>query len=110
MLLKSHSTGICGSDIHLWKHAQLADFQVRRPYCLGHEPSATVMKVGKSVTHLVPGDRVVIEPAIPCLRCDFCRQGRYNLCPTSNLRSRGLPHYDGTLRRYYVHRADFTFK
>ncbi|KAH9395933.1 hypothetical protein TYRP_020348 [Tyrophagus putrescentiae] len=109
-LLESHSTGICGTDIHLWKSAAVADFVLTRPYVLGHEPSATVMAVGSAVKHLKPGDRVAIEPAIPCLECDFCRRGRYNLCPVSNQQSHGLPNADGSLRRYYTHRADFCFK
>ncbi|KAI2809471.1 hypothetical protein BLOT_000620 [Blomia tropicalis] len=109
-LLKSHSTGICGTDIHLWRNATIADFVADRPYVLGHEPSATVMAVGKAVKHLKEGDRVAIEPAIPCLHCELCRKGRYNLCPESNKQSHGLPCCDGSLRRYYTHRADFCFK
>lgn len=109
-LLHSHSTGICGTDIHLWRNAAVADFVADRPYVLGHEPSATVLAVGTAVKHLKPGDRVAIEPAIPCLQCDFCRKGRYNLCPESNKQSHGLPCADGSLRRYYTHRADFCFK
>ncbi|KAH9417243.1 hypothetical protein DERP_007240 [Dermatophagoides pteronyssinus] len=110
VLLRSHSTGICGTDLHLWRHAQVADFRLQRPFCLGHEPSAVVMKCGNNVHHLKPGDRVAVEPAIPCLKCDRCRSGRYNLCPISNLQSHGLPNSDGSLRRYYTHRADFCFK
>lgn len=109
-LLKSHSTGICGTDIHLWKAGKVADFVLTRPYVLGHEPSAIVMKVGSDVKHLKAGDKVAIEPAIPCLSCYFCRKGRYNLCPESNKQSHGLPSSDGSIRRYYTHRADFCFK
>ena len=110
VLLKSHSTGICGTDLHLWRSAQVASFQLNRPFCLGHEPSAVVMQCGQQVHHLKPGDRVAVEPAIPCLKCDRCRSGRYNLCPVSNEQSHGLPNSDGSLRRYYTHRADFCFK
>ncbi|XP_075584990.1 sorbitol dehydrogenase isoform X2 [Dermatophagoides farinae] len=110
VLLRSHSTGICGTDLHLWRQAQVADFRLQRPFCLGHEPSAVVMKCGCNVHHLKPGDRVAVEPAIPCLKCDRCRSGRYNLCPVSNEQSHGLPNSDGSLRRYYTHRADFCFK
>ncbi|KAH9423985.1 hypothetical protein DERP_005570 [Dermatophagoides pteronyssinus] len=110
VLLKSHSTGICGTDLHLWRSAQVASFQLSRPFCLGHEPSAVVMECGPQVTNLKPGDRVAVEPAIPCLKCEFCRSGRYNLCPISNRQSHGLPNSDGSLRRYYTHRADFCFK
>ncbi|OTF77432.1 sorbitol dehydrogenase-like protein [Euroglyphus maynei] len=107
---KLENDGICGTDLHLWRQAQVADFRLQRPFCLGHEPSAIVMKCGSNVHHLKPGDRVAVEPAIPCLKCDRCRSGRYNLCPTSNKQSHGLPNSDGSLRRYYTHRADFCFK
>ena len=108
--MHSESTGICGTDIHLWRNAAIADFVVTRPYVLGHEPSATVMDVGSNVKHLKVGDRVAIEPAIPCFTCDFCRGGRYNLCPISNQQSHGLPCADGSLRRYFTHFAPFCFK
>lgn len=110
VLLESHSTGICGTDLHLWRAAQVADYEWKKPFCLGHEPSAVVLKCGSSVQNLKPGDRVAVEPAIPCLKCNFCRSGRYNLCPVSNEQSHGLPNSDGSLRRYYCHRADFCFK
>ena len=104
------SCGICGTDITLWKNGFIADFLVKKPYVLGHEPSALVVAVGSDVTHLKPGDRVAVEPAIPCLKCQFCRSGRYNLCPVSNQQSHGLPPADGCLRRYYCHRSDFCYK
>lgn len=94
----------------MWSEGCLADFVVRSPYVIGHESSATVIAVGENVDKLKPGDRVAIEPAIPCLKCDFCRQGRYNLCPVSNKQSRGLPPMDGCLRRFYTHPADFCHK
>lgn len=109
-LLQSHSTGICGTDIHLWRNGCVADFVVNKPYVLGHEPSALVLAVGENVKNLKPGDRVAVEPAIPCLKCEFCRSGRYNLCPISNLQSHGLPPADGSLRRYYTHPSDFCYK
>lgn len=88
----------------------MSDFVVREPVVIGHETSATVVAVGENVTHLKPGDRVAVEPAIPCLKCDYCRSGRYNLCPVSNVQSRGLPPYDGCLRRFYTHPSQFCFK
>ena len=94
----------------MWSEGKLADFVVSAPYVIGHESSATVVAVGDNVKNLMPGDRVAIEPAIPCLKCDFCRQGRYNLCPVSNLQSRGLPPMDGCLRKYYTHASEFCYK
>lgn len=109
-LLETHSCGFCGTDVHLWDDGYISDFVVKEPLVIGHETSAKVIAVGDKVTNLKPGDRVAVEPAIPCLRCDFCRSGRYNLCPISNRQARGLPPMDGCLRRYYCHPSDFCYK
>ena len=94
------SNGICGTDLHLWKNGSVAGFQVKEPMVLGHEPSALVIEVGSKVNHIKVGDRVAVEPIIPCGSCDYCREGRYNMCP-----SRGLPPMNGCLRKYYTHPA-----
>lgn len=48
---------------------------------IGHECAGIVEEVGSEVKNLVPGDRVALEPGISCWRCDYCKEGRYNLCP-----------------------------
>lgn len=55
VLLRMHSVGICGSDVHYWQHGRIGDFVVKNPMVLGHEASGTVVKVGSGVTHLKPG-------------------------------------------------------
>lgn len=55
VLLRMHSVGICGSDVHYWQHGRIGDFVVKDPMVLGHEASGTVVKVGSGVTHLKPG-------------------------------------------------------
>lgn len=72
---------------------------------LGHESAGVVVKVGAGVTNLKEGDRVAIEPGIPCSKpeCLHCRSGRYNLCP--NVRFSATPPTHGTLQRYIVHPA-----
>ncbi|XP_019627053.1 PREDICTED: sorbitol dehydrogenase-like [Branchiostoma belcheri] len=103
-----HSVGICGSDVHYWVHGAIGDFVVRAPMILGHEASGTVSEVGEGVTHLKVGDRVAIEPGVPCRYCDYCKGGRYNLC--LEMKFCATPPVDGSLARYYVHPADFCFK
>lgn len=51
------------------------------------------------------GDRVAIEPGVPCRICDLCKNGRYNLC--AEMVFCATPPYDGNLTRYYAHAADF---
>ena len=54
------------------------------------------------------GDRVAIEPGVPCRMCDYCKHGRYNLCP--DMKFCATPPYDGNLCRWYTEAADFCFK
>ena len=54
------------------------------------------------------GDRVAVEPGVPCRRCSFCKAGRYNLC--HDMRFCATPPVDGSLARYYTHAADFCYK
>ncbi|XP_076252316.1 sorbitol dehydrogenase-like isoform X2 [Rhynchophorus ferrugineus] len=75
---------------------------------IGHEASGTVVQVGKNVKNLVPGDKVAIEPGVPCRVCYLCKTGSYNLCP--DVFFCATPPDDGNLSRYYVHAADFCHK
>ncbi|GFY59373.1 sorbitol dehydrogenase [Trichonephila inaurata madagascariensis] len=108
VLIAIHTVGICGSDVHYWKNGAIGDFIVRDPMVLGHESSGTIVKVGTQVKHLNPGDRVCIEPGVPCRKCEFCKGGRYNLCP--DVKFSATPPIDGSLCRYFCHDADFCFK
>jgi len=103
-----HSVGICGSDVHYLTHGEIGDFVVKAPMLLGHESSGTVTLLGDEVTNLKVGDRVALEPGVPCRLCDFCKTGRYNLCP--DIKFLATPPVDGDLARYHVHAADFCFK
>ncbi|XP_071482458.1 sorbitol dehydrogenase-like [Diadema antillarum] len=105
--LKMAAVGICGSDIHIWSDGSIGDLGITSPKTLGHEASGTVTAVGSNVTSLKVGDRVALEPGIPCLRCDICKGGRYNVCPS--MLYTGLT-VDGGLRRYACHPAEFCFK
>ena len=75
---------------------------------LGHESSGVIHSVGSEVKDLKPGDRVAMEPGIPCRRCTKCKSGAYNLCPDT--RFAATPPYDGTLARYYTLPSDFCYK
>ncbi|XP_006995182.1 sorbitol dehydrogenase isoform X1 [Peromyscus maniculatus bairdii] len=108
VLLKMHSVGICGSDVHYWQHGRIGDFVVKKPMVLGHEASGTVIKVGEMVKHLKPGDRVAIEPGVPRETDEFCKIGRYNLTPSIFFCA--TPPDDGNLCRFYKHSADFCYK
>merc|ERR1711970_1181605 len=70
--------------------------------------AGVVAKVGSNVNNLKAGDRVAIEPGVPCRMCNFCKTGVYNLCV--NMKFCATPPIHGNLQRYYVHAADFCYK
>jgi L-iditol 2-dehydrogenase len=91
-LVRVTAVGICGSDVHWWKEGHIGGDWIANPLILGHE-CAGVIESGPR-----KGERVAIDPAIPCLRCEFCQEGSQNLC--SYLRFAGHAPVDGALRQY----------
>ncbi|KAF7187317.1 putative D-xylulose reductase A [Pseudocercospora fuligena] len=102
-----HQTGICGSDVHYWQRGRIGDFVLTSPIILGHESSGTVVEIGTSVKNVKVGDRVAIEPGVPCRHCDYCREGAYNLCPDTVFAA--TPPWDGTLAKYYIVASDYVY-
>jgi len=81
-ILEIKYCGICGSDVHYWKHRGKVEGP-RKPSVMGHEISATVKEVGSNVKGFKPGDRVVGEiVTFYCGSCVNCRQGKINICCT----------------------------
>ena len=107
-LVRVKAVGICGSDVHYFKEGRIGEVVVSEPLVLGHEPAGVVEAVGEGVEHLKPGDRVAVDPAIPCGRCEWCERGHPNLCPS--VRFFGTPPVDGALREYITHPAEALFK
>ncbi|PWN54080.1 putative xylitol dehydrogenase [Violaceomyces palustris] len=109
-LVHVKATGVCGSDVHFWQHAGLGPWKIEDRVAVGHESGGVVLAVGEGVTNVKPGDRVAIEPGVPCFKatCDYCRKGSYNLCPEVDFYS--VPPKDGTLTRYHVHPAGWLHK
>lgn len=100
-------TGICGSDVHYWQRGRIGDFILTSPIVLGHESSGTVTAIGLKVTNLQPGDRVAIEPGVPCRHCTHCRSGAYNLCADTVFAA--TPPHNGTLSKLYKTAADYCY-
>ena len=96
------------SDVHFWKHGQRGTLEVNCPYILGHEGAGTVVWAGEQVNDLKVGDRVAIEPGVPCGGCFQCLLGRYNLRATVNFS--GAPPHNGSIRRFHTHPAKFLHK
>lgn len=72
--------GICGSDMHYFRHGRTGDFIATSPLILGHEVAGEIAEVGSGVSALSPGDRVAVNPSRWCGTCAYCREGRENLC------------------------------
>jgi L-iditol 2-dehydrogenase len=107
-LVRVHCIGICGSDVHYYEHGKIGRYEVKEPIILGHELAGEVVEVGKNVTNVIAGDRVAVEPGVTCGRCDYCKSGRYNLCP--DVVFMATPPVDGAWAEYITIRSDFLFK
>ncbi len=107
VLLRVASVGVCGSDVHYYKHGRIGDFVVDSPLVLGHEVSGTVVAVGRDVPESRIGERVAVDPQRPCRRCRQCKSGRMNLCP--QMRFYATPPVDGTFSDYVTAPADQAF-
>jgi L-iditol 2-dehydrogenase len=85
VLLEIRTTGICGSDLHSYLDARIGDTPIGGPLILGHEFSGVVAAVGTEALDgcdqpLNVGQRVAVDPAQPCGRCELCERGHPNLC------------------------------
>ncbi|MFB6150734.1 MAG: NAD(P)-dependent alcohol dehydrogenase [Haloarculaceae archaeon] len=98
VLVAMREVGICKSDVHYWEHGRIGDYVVEGPLVLGHESAGEVAAVGDDVEGVEPGDRVAVEPGIPCGECEHCRRGEYNLCP--NVEFMATPPDDGAFAEY----------
>ncbi|KAH7155179.1 chaperonin 10-like protein [Dactylonectria estremocensis] len=108
VLVHVKATGICGSDVHFWKTGCIGSLVFEGDCIIGHEAAGVVIRCGDNVKDLKPGDRVAIEPGVPCGDCFLCLEGRYNLC--EDVEFSGVYPYAGTLQRYKVHPAKWLHK
>jgi L-idonate 5-dehydrogenase len=96
--------GICGSDMHYYLHGGFGTVRLREPMVLGHEIAGEVLETGPGVTSVQPGDRVAVNPGLPCGHCRYCREGRANQC--LDMRFYGsamrMPHVQGGFRQQLV--------
>jgi L-iditol 2-dehydrogenase len=98
VLVEVAAVGVCGSDVHYYRHGRIGDFVVDEPMILGHELSGRIAAVGEGVDGGRIGQRVAVEPQHPCRRCAQCKAGRYNLCP--EMKFYATPPIDGAFCRY----------
>jgi len=104
VLVRLGAGGICGSDLHYYFEGKNGSFVVREPLIPGHEASGVVAAIGAGVTRVRQGDKVALSPSHPCGRCEYCRQGREQLCLRMKfLGSASLfPHVQGMFQEYFL--------
>jgi L-iditol 2-dehydrogenase len=108
VLVKMRVVGVCLSDVHYFSVGRIGRNVVEKPLVLGHECSGQIVDIGSEVKSLSKGDRVVIEPGVPCRKCYYCKRGRYNLC--NSILFRATPPVDGVFTEYVTSPEDFTYK
>ena len=89
-LVRVSAVGICGSDLHWWDEGAIGDAGLTHPLVLGHEGAGVIAGGPRR------GERVAIDPAIPCQACRACRDGYRNLC--YQIRFAGHGETDGMMR------------
>jgi L-iditol 2-dehydrogenase len=107
VLVEVRSVGVCGSDVHYYEHGRIGSFVVEQPLVLGHEVSGVIVDRGSRAAKHPVGQRVALEPGVPCGRCSECRHGRYNLC--TDVRFFATPPIDGAFARYVAIHEDYAF-
>jgi L-idonate 5-dehydrogenase len=100
VLVRVGAGGICGSDLHYFHHGGFGTVRLKEPMILGHEVAGTVMAVGPGVGHVKAGDRVAINPSLPCGHCSICAAGHANHCLDMRFYGSAMrfPHVQGAFR------------
>lgn len=108
VLVRVRSVGVCGSDVHFHERGIIGKYPLSEPTIMGHEAAGEVVEVLDDGCGLRPGDRVAIEPGYTCRRCEFCKSGRYNVCP--DVVFLAAPPIDGAFCEYLAWPSDFLFR
>lgn len=114
VLIKVGHAGVCGSDLHFYSTLKCSGWTIEEPIVLGHECGGTVVGFGKNVHGFKEGDVVAVEPGYTCGKCEFCQDGRYNLCPDVRFmtvpKTGNVPATDGCYAQYIAWPAERVFK
>jgi len=97
VLVEVGACGVCMTDYHMYH----GSFAVETPVVLGHESAGTVAEVGADVTTFEVGDRVAMNPVVPCNECSACKRGETNLCANNtSIGGAGQTVVDGAFAEY----------
>jgi L-idonate 5-dehydrogenase len=96
--------GICGSDLHYYHHGGFGTVRIKEPMILGHEIAGTVIAAGANVSGVQAGDKVAVNPSLPCGVCRYCMEGHSNHCLDMRFYGSAMrtPHVQGGFREELV--------
>lgn len=96
--------GVCGSDLHYYQHGGFGAVRLKQPMILGHEIAGVVEAVGAACARVKVGDRVAVNPSVPCNQCRYCLEGRQNQCLDMRFYGSAMrfPHVHGGFREELV--------
>ena len=96
--------GICGSDLHYYRHGGFGTVRLQEPMVLGHEVAGVIEAVGSGVRRFGAGDRIAVSPSRPCGLCRYCQQGLQNHCLDMRYYGSAMrtPHVQGAFRQQLV--------
>ena len=97
VLVAMKAVGVCASDVHYYRDGRIGNHVCAFPQVLGHECAGKIAKtMGASSFH--EGDRVAVEPGLPCMTCEHCKTGHFNRCP--NVKFLGMPGLPGAFQEF----------
>ena len=96
--------GICGTDLHYYKHGGFGQIKLREPMILGHEVSGFISRIGSNVKNLSIGQLVSVSPSRPCNKCNFCLNGNQIQCIDMKFYGSAMPfpHVQGAFREILI--------
>ena len=94
--------GICGSDIHYFLNGENGGRKIIEPLMLGHEFVGEIIEIGNKVRKFKVGNRIIVNPALTCGKCNFCKSKKFNLCSDVSFfgSAAKLPHTQGAFREH----------
>jgi L-idonate 5-dehydrogenase len=96
--------GICGSDLHYYRHGGFGTIRLKEPMVLGHEVAGEVTEIGADVTNVKVGDVVALNPSRPCNACEYCLRGQHPHCLNMLFYGSAMrfPHVQGAFQQSIV--------
>ena len=97
VLVEIRAVGVCASDVHYYRDGKIGNQVCAFPQVLGHECAGIIAKT-TGASSFQEGDRVAVEPGLPCMNCEHCKNGHFNRCP--KVKFLGMPGLPGAFQEF----------